>query len=94
MFDAIGITQQEKEEMFDHILDAFKYGAPPHGGVALGLDRLAMLVCGEQSIREVMAFPKNNKAMDLMTNSPAHVAPNQLRDLRIKTVEKKETKDS
>ncbi len=92
MFDAIGITQQEKEEMFDHILDAFKYGAPPHGGVALGLDRLAMLICGEQSIREVMAFPKNNKAMDLMTNSPARVAPNQLRDLRIKTVEKKETK--
>lgn len=89
MFDAIGVTPQEKEEMFNHILDAFKFGAPPHGGVALGLDRLAMLVCGEESIREVMAFPKNNKGSDLMTDSPAQVDPKQLRDLRIKTIEKK-----
>lgn len=94
MFDAIGVTPQEKEEMFNHILDAFKYGAPPHGGVALGLDRLAMLVCGENSIREVMAFPKNNKGIDLMTDSPAQVDPKQLRDLRIKTVAKKEEKES
>ncbi len=92
MFDAIGVTPEEKEEMFNHILDAFKYGAPPHGGVALGLDRLAMLVCGEESIREVMAFPKNNKGADLMTDSPAQVDPKQLRDLRIKTVAKKEEK--
>ncbi len=93
MFDAIGVTPEEKEEMFNHILDAFKYGAPPHGGAALGLDRLAMLVSGEQSIREVMAFPKNNKGSDLMTDSPAQVDPKQLRDLRIKTVAKKEDKE-
>ena len=94
MFDAIGVTAQEKEEMFNHILDAFKYGAPPHGGVALGLDRLAMLVCGEESIREVMAFPKNNKGSDLMTDSPAQVDPKQLRDLRIKTIKKEEKKEA
>jgi aspartyl-tRNA synthetase len=90
MFDALGITEEEKESMFSHILEAFSFGAPPHGGVALGLDRIAMLVAGESSIREVIAFPKNNKASDLMTSSPAGVDFKQLRDLRIKsTVEEK-----
>ncbi len=74
--------------MFGHILDAFKFGAPPHGGIALGLDRLAMLVCGESSIREVIAFPKNNKGMDIMSASPATVDATQLRDLRIQTTVK------
>ena len=85
MFTALGVTEEEKESMFGHILEAFKFGAPPHGGIALGLDRLAMLVCGESSIREVIAFPKNNKGMDIMSASPAKVDPLQLRDLRIQT---------
>jgi len=90
MFDALGVTEEEKKSMFSHILEAFSFGAPPHGGVALGLDRIAMLVAGESSIREVIAFPKNNKASDLMTSSPAGVDSKQLRDLRIKsTVEEK-----
>ena len=74
--------------MFGHILEAFKFGAPPHGGLALGLDRLAMLISGEKSIREVIAFPKNNKGMDIMSSSPAKVEATQLRDLRIKSVVK------
>jgi aspartyl-tRNA synthetase len=84
MFRALGIDEEEAAAQFGHILDAFKFGAPPHGGVALGLDRLVMLVCGEHSIREVIAFPKNNKGSDLMAHSPAEVDARQLRDLRIK----------
>lgn len=85
MFTALGVTEEEKASMFGHILEAFKFGAPPHGGIALGLDRLAMLVCGESSIREVIAFPKNNKGMDIMSSSPSPVDAIQLRDLRIQT---------
>jgi len=88
MFTALGVTEEKKESMFGHILDAFKYGAPPHGGIALGLDRLAMLICGESSIREVIAFPKNNKGSDIMSASPAKVDPIQLRDLRIQSTAK------
>jgi len=89
MFRALGISEEEASEEFGHLLEAFRFGAPPHGGVALGLDRLVMLVCGEDSIREVIAFPKNNKGLDLMTGSPAEVDPRQLRDLRLKTTAKK-----
>ncbi len=88
MFTALGVTEEEKESMFGHILEAFKFGAPPHGGLALGLDRLAMLICGETSIREVIAFPKNNKGMDIMSASPAGVDFKQLRDLRIQSTVK------
>jgi len=88
MFKALGISEETAAEEFGHILDAFRFGAPPHGGLALGLDRLVMLICNEQSIREVMAFPKNNKGSDLMSQSPAEVDPKQLRDLRIQTVKK------
>ncbi|MEP6603738.1 MAG: aspartate--tRNA ligase [Spartobacteria bacterium] len=89
MFEALGISAEDRQSMFGHLLRAFKLGAPPHGGIALGLDRLVMLVCGEESIREVMAFPKNNRGMDLMSQSPADVDPRQLRDLGIKLAEKK-----
>jgi aspartyl-tRNA synthetase len=84
LFEALGIGPEARESQFGHLMRAFRLGTPPHGGIALGLDRLVMLICGEQSIRDVMAFPKNNRAMDLMTQSPAEVDPKQLRDLGIK----------
>ena len=84
MFETLGISPADRESQFGHLLRAFRLGAPPHGGVAFGLDRLVMLICGEQSIRDVMAFPKNNRSMDLMSQSPAEVDPKQLRDLGIK----------
>jgi aspartyl-tRNA synthetase len=84
MFEALGVSATDQESMFGHLLRAFRLGAPPHGGIALGLDRLVMLICGAQSIRDVMAFPKNNRGMDLMSQSPADVDPRQLRELKIK----------
>ena len=84
MFETLGITSEQQQTMFGHLLRAFRLGAPPHGGIALGLDRLVMLVAGEQSIRDVMAFPKNNRGMDLMTQSPTEAEPRQLRELALK----------
>jgi aspartyl-tRNA synthetase len=84
MFDALGVNPEEQQAKFGHLLRAFRLGAPPHGGIALGLDRLVMLICGENTIREVMAFPKNNRGQELMTHSPAEVDPRQLRELGIK----------
>lgn len=90
MFDVLGVTKEEQETLFAHILEAFQFGAPPHGGIALGLDRIAMLACGEDSIREVIAFPKNNKGGDLMSDSPAEVDFKQLREIYIQSIAKKE----
>jgi aspartyl-tRNA synthetase len=84
MFAALGVSEADQQTMFGHILRAFRLGAPPHGGIAMGLDRLVMLICGEQSIREVMAFPKNNRGIDLMSQSPSEVDARQLRDLGLK----------
>src|SRR5437660_288647 len=89
MFEALGISSEDRQSQFGHLLRQLRFGAPPHGGIALGLDRLVMLICGEQSIRDVMAFPKNNRGMDLMTNSPGEVDPRQLRDLGIKLAKDK-----
>ncbi len=84
MFAALGVGEDDQDKLFGHLLRAFRLGAPPHGGIALGLDRLVMLVCGEESIREVMAFPKNNRGQDLMSQSPGDVDSRQLRDLGIR----------
>jgi aspartyl-tRNA synthetase len=84
MFETLGIDPESQQTQFGHLLRAFRLGTPPHAGIALGLDRLVMLICGEQSIRDVIAFPKNNRAMDLMSQSPSEVDSKQLRDLGIK----------
>lgn len=86
MFTTLGVGDEEQKTLFGHILDAFRFGAPPHGGIAFGLDRLVMLLAGAESIRDVMAFPKNNRGQDLMSHSPAAVDPRQLRDLKIQAV--------
>jgi aspartyl-tRNA synthetase len=93
MFSVLGVTPEEQELKFKHILEAFKFGAPPHGGLALGLDRIAMLIAGEDSIREVIAFPKNNKAIDLMTDSPTTIDFKQLRELQIQSTYKPKVKE-
>ena len=84
VFDLLGISADEAEERFGFLLQALRYGAPPHAGAALGLDRLVMLLCGNDNIRDVIAFPKTQKAADLLSGAPAEVDPHQLRDLRIK----------
>ncbi|PYK81777.1 MAG: aspartate--tRNA ligase, partial [Verrucomicrobia bacterium] len=89
MFEALGISAEEQQAKFGHLLRAFRLGAPPHGGIALGLDRLVMLICGEQTIRDVMAFPKNNRGQELMTQSPAEVDAKQLRELSITLAKQK-----
>jgi aspartyl-tRNA synthetase len=80
---AIGLSPEEAEAKFGFLLEVLKYGAPPHGGIALGLDRLAMLLSGDESIREVIAFPKTARAVDLMSDSPSGVEPDQLEELGI-----------
>ena len=81
--DVLQITPEETKLRFGYMLEAFRYGAPPHGGIALGFDRLNAILCGTPSIRDVIAFPKTAKGTDLMTDSPAAVTPRQLRDLHI-----------
>lgn len=88
MFAALGFTPEEAEDQFGFLLGAFDYGFPPHGGLALGLDRLVMILAGENNIREVIAFPKNGKAFDPMTHAPSEVSDQQLTELSLRlTVE-------
>jgi aspartyl-tRNA synthetase len=84
MFKAIGLSMEEAEDKFGYLLEAFEYGTPPHGGIAFGLDRLAMLLSGCSSLRDVIAFPKTTSAACLMTEAPSEVDPGQLKDLYIK----------
>ena len=91
VFGLLGMTREQAKEQFGFLVDALQYGAPPHGGLALGLDRVVMLFAGIDNIRDCIAFPKTTKASDLMTGAPAEVAQKQLDELAIKTtVEKKE----
>jgi aspartyl-tRNA synthetase len=83
MFQVLGITPEEQTKLFGHLLKAFTFGAPPHGGIALGVDRLVMLITGTSNIREVIAFPKNSRGFDLMMDSPSEVPERQLRELHI-----------
>ncbi|HEX8372387.1 MAG TPA: aspartate--tRNA ligase [Chthoniobacterales bacterium] len=90
MFGVLGVTPEEQELKFAHLLRAFSFGAPPHGGIALGLDRFVMLAAGASSIRDVIAFPKNNRGSDLMTQSPVEVEPKLLREIYIQSTKKRE----
>jgi aspartyl-tRNA synthetase len=84
MFRALGISEEEAEQKFGFLMNAFKYGAPPHGGIAFGFDRMAMIFAGENSIREVIAFPKTSSAVSLMDDSPSNVSEEQLKELHLR----------
>ncbi len=92
MFEALGLTEEEIEEKFGFLVEAYKYGAAPHGGMGIGLDRIAMIMCGAESLRDVVAFPKVQNASELMSNAPGLVDEKQLEELAIKTV--KEDKEN
>jgi aspartyl-tRNA synthetase len=94
MFKVLGISEKEAEEKFGFLMNAFKYGAPPHGGIAFGFDRLVMLFAGESSIRDVMAFPKTTSGLSLMDDSPSEVSEEQLRELHIKIDDSKDKREN
>ncbi len=86
IFRTLGMTDEEARERFGFFLDALEYGTPPHGGIALGLDRIVMILTGAASLREVIAFPKTAKAIDLMVDAPTPVSELQLKELNLRIV--------
>jgi aspartyl-tRNA synthetase len=83
VFRALGLSDEDAQAKFGFLLEAFKYGPPPHGGIAAGVDRLSMLLCGAESLRDVIAFPKTQKGTDLLTDAPSGVSARQLDELHI-----------
>jgi aspartyl-tRNA synthetase len=90
VFEVLGLSDEEIEEKFGHMLTAFRYGAPPHGGIAMGIDRLAMLMAGKETLRDVTAFPKSQSGADPLTGAPSPVSEDQLRELGIAVIEQLE----
>src|SRR5690606_24128853 len=86
VFTALGLSEEEAKEKFGFLLEAFEYGAPPHGGIAIGFDRMAMLFAGRKTIRDVIAFPKTQKAVCPMTGAPGNLSEEQLKELHIRVV--------
>jgi aspartyl-tRNA synthetase len=84
MFSILGFSDEEAQKQFGFLMDAFEYGAPPHGGIAFGFDRLASLFGGAESIRDFIAFPKNNSGRDVMIDSPSTISDDQLKELNLK----------
>ena len=85
MFKHLGFSDDEAKGQFGFLMDAFEYGAPPHGGVAFGFDRLCAIMGGQESIRDFIAFPKNNSGRDVMIDSPSNIDKDQLKELKIKS---------
>ena len=90
IFDLLGLTLEEANTQFGFLMNAFKYGAPPHGGIAFGFDRLVAILCGEETIRDFIAFPKNNSGRDIMVEAPSYLDKLQLKELFLKTTKDKE----
>ena len=86
VFEVLGLSDEELREKFGFLLDALRYGAPPHGGIAFGMDRIAMLATETDSVRDVIAFPKTQRANDLMTGAPGPVSAEQLLELKVKSI--------